>query len=73
MVLGSEGRGLRPLVARTCDLLVRIPLAGRVGSLNVAAAGAALLYEIRRQRGGSGRPADRDRAAPPRPIGKELG
>jgi 23S rRNA (guanosine2251-2'-O)-methyltransferase len=50
LVLGSEGRGLRPLVARSCDLLVRIPLPGRVGSLNVAAAGAALLYEIRRQR-----------------------
>jgi len=50
LVLGSEGRGLRPLVARSCDLLVRIPLAGRVGSLNVAAAGSALLYEIQRQR-----------------------
>ena len=56
LVLGSEGRGIRPLVARTCDLLVTIPLAGRVGSLNVAAAGAALLYEVRRQRAGS-RPA----------------
>jgi 23S rRNA (guanosine2251-2'-O)-methyltransferase len=50
LVLGSEGRGIRPLVARTCDALVSIPLAGRVGSLNVAAAGAALLYEVRRQR-----------------------
>jgi 23S rRNA (guanosine2251-2'-O)-methyltransferase len=50
LVLGSEGRGLRSLVSRTCDLLVRIPLPGRVGSLNVAAAGAALLYEVRRQR-----------------------
>lgn len=50
LVLGSEGRGIRPLVARTCDVLVRIPPAGRVGSLNVAAAGAALLYEVRRQR-----------------------
>ena len=50
LVLGSEGRGLRPLVTRACDVLVRIPLAGRVGSLNVAAAGAALLYEVRRQR-----------------------
>ena len=50
VVLGSEGRGLRPLVARTCDALTRVPLAGRVGSLNVAAAGAALLYEVRRQR-----------------------
>lgn len=50
LVLGSEGRGLRALVARTCDVLTRIPLLGRVGSLNVAAAGAALLYEVRRQR-----------------------
>ena len=50
LVLGSEGRGLRPLVARACDALVRIPLRGRVGSLNVAAAGAALLYEVQRQR-----------------------
>ena len=58
LVLGSEGRGLRSLVARTCDVLVTIPLAGRVGSLNVAAAGAALLYEVRRQRqGGLVRPA----------------
>lgn len=56
VVLGSESRGLRPLVARSCDLLTRIPLAGRVGSLNVAAAGAALLYEVARQRarGGGG-------------------
>jgi 23S rRNA (guanosine2251-2'-O)-methyltransferase len=66
LVLGSEGRGLRPLVARTCDLLVRIPLAGRVGSLNVAAAGAALLYEIRRQRGVG-------RSAPAKAIRQELG
>jgi 23S rRNA (guanosine2251-2'-O)-methyltransferase len=50
LVLGSEGRGLRPLTVRTCDALTRIPLAGRVASLNVAAAGAALLYEVRRQR-----------------------
>jgi 23S rRNA (guanosine2251-2'-O)-methyltransferase len=50
LVLGSEGKGMRPLVARTCDTLVRIPLVGRVGSLNVAAAGAAVLYEVRRQR-----------------------
>jgi 23S rRNA (guanosine2251-2'-O)-methyltransferase len=50
LVLGSEGRGLRPLVARQCDALVRIPLQGRVASLNVAAAGAALLYEVARQR-----------------------
>lgn len=54
LVLGSEGRGLRPLVARSCDALTRIPLAGRVASLNVAAAGAALLYEVRRQRAAAG-------------------
>jgi len=52
IVLGAEGRGLRPLVARTCDLRVSIPMAGRVASLNVAAAGAILLYEAARQRRG---------------------
>jgi len=51
LVLGGEGKGLRPLVARTCDLLVTLPMRGRVGSLNVAAAGAALCYEVLRQRG----------------------
>jgi 23S rRNA (guanosine2251-2'-O)-methyltransferase len=58
LVLGSEGRGLHPLVARHCDALTRVPLAGRIASLNVGAAGAALLYEAVRQRAtgaGSGR------------------
>jgi 23S rRNA (guanosine2251-2'-O)-methyltransferase len=50
LVLGSEGRGLRPRVARSCDELVGLPLRGRIGSLNVSAAAAALLYEITRQR-----------------------
>jgi 23S rRNA (guanosine2251-2'-O)-methyltransferase len=50
LVLGSEGEGLRPNVARACDALVTIPMAGRVGSLNVAAAAAVLCYEVRRQR-----------------------
>ncbi len=49
-VLGAEGRGLRPLVRRTCDELVAIPLAGNVESLNVSVAAAVLLYEARRQR-----------------------
>lgn len=50
LVLGAEGGGLRPLVARACDVLITIPMHGGVGSLNVSAAGAALCYEIARQR-----------------------
>jgi 23S rRNA (guanosine2251-2'-O)-methyltransferase len=50
LVFGAEGRGLRPLVRRTCDAAVSIPLAGRVESLNVSVAAALLLYEARRQR-----------------------
>jgi 23S rRNA (guanosine2251-2'-O)-methyltransferase len=51
-VFGAEGKGLRPLVRRTCDEAVAIPLAGRVESLNVSVAAALLLYEARRQRDG---------------------
>jgi 23S rRNA (guanosine2251-2'-O)-methyltransferase len=50
IVLGSEGKGLRPRVRASCDLLVALPLHGRLESLNVAATAAALLYEIVRQR-----------------------
>jgi len=50
LVLGGEGEGLRPLVARACDVLLSIPMAGQVGSLNVSAAGAVLCYEVARQR-----------------------
>lgn len=50
VVLGAEGKGIRPLVLRGCDLLVRIPMFGKVASLNVGAAGAILLYETARQR-----------------------
>lgn len=51
LVLGSEGSGLRPRVAETCDELVSIPVAGRVGSLNASVAAAVILFEARRQRG----------------------
>jgi len=44
LVLGSEGRGLRPRVAAMCDALVAIPMRGRIGSLNVSAAAAVLIY-----------------------------
>jgi 23S rRNA (guanosine2251-2'-O)-methyltransferase len=50
IVLGSEGKGLRPLVRKTCDKVLAIPLAGKVGSLNVAAAAAVFLFEVVRQR-----------------------
>lgn len=50
LVLGREGEGLHDLVRRTCDHLLRIPMAGGVSSLNVSAAGAVVLYEAFRQR-----------------------
>ena len=51
VVLGSEGRGLRPRVAEACDELVSLPNKGQVGSLNVASAAAALVYGILHFRG----------------------
>jgi 23S rRNA (guanosine2251-2'-O)-methyltransferase len=50
LVLGREGAGLHELVRKTCDHLLRIPMAGGVSSLNVSAAGAVVLYEAFRQR-----------------------
>ena len=46
LVLGAEGKGLRPRVAKSCDELVALPVRGRIGSLNVSAAAAALMYGI---------------------------
>jgi 23S rRNA (guanosine2251-2'-O)-methyltransferase len=57
LVLGSEGAGVRPLVRKTCDHVARIPMAGDVGSLNVAAAGAVALYEVARQRAARSAPS----------------
>ncbi len=57
LVLGAEGRGLRPLVAKTCDALVSIPMDPAVESLNVSVAAALLLYEARRQREAAAGPA----------------
>lgn len=52
LVLGAEGRGLRPRVAGACDELVALPMHGHVSSLNVSAAAAALLYGILQGRSG---------------------
>jgi 23S rRNA (guanosine2251-2'-O)-methyltransferase len=50
LVLGAEGKGLRPRVASMCDDLVALPLKGRIESLNVSATAAVLLYEMLQQR-----------------------
>ena len=50
LVLGAEGKGLRPRVAAACDALVSIPLLGRIESLNVSATAAVLLYGILQRR-----------------------
>ena len=50
LVLGGEGKGLHRLVAENCDVLVKIPMYGKIGSLNVAAAAGVILFEARRQR-----------------------
>ena len=52
LVLGSEGRGLRPLVRKTCDKVLSIPVRGKVNSLNVASAASVFLFEVVRQRVG---------------------
>ena len=58
VVLGSEGKGMRPLIRRQCDFLAAIPMLGKVPSLNVSVAGAVFLYELARQARPQ-RPADR--------------
>ncbi|MGD2251492.1 MAG: 23S rRNA (guanosine(2251)-2'-O)-methyltransferase RlmB [Anaerolineales bacterium] len=58
LVVGSEGEGLRRLVAQSCDWLVRLPMRGRIESLNASVAGSIMLYEIWRARGyAAGEPA----------------
>jgi 23S rRNA (guanosine2251-2'-O)-methyltransferase len=82
IVVGSEGQGLGPTVRRRCDLFMRIPMRGAVGSLNAAVAGSILLFEAVAQRDPEGRqqprvaspwptpahPADGGRARTPEPA-----
>jgi 23S rRNA (guanosine2251-2'-O)-methyltransferase len=51
LVVGAEGEGLRPLTRKRCDVLVSLPMLGRVESLNAGVAGGLLMYEAARQRG----------------------
>lgn len=74
IVLGREGAGLHDLVRRTCDHLLRIPMAGKISSLNVSAAGAVVLFEAARQRRAGTQPAAVvDHAAPRARAEKGLG
>jgi 23S rRNA (guanosine2251-2'-O)-methyltransferase len=66
LVLGSEGSGLHDLVKRTCDHLLRIPMAGSVSSLNVSVAGAVVMYEAMRQRRGTTPPPAPSKQQKPR-------
>jgi len=50
IVMGSEGKGIPPLVAKNCDFMVKIPMHGNITSLNVSASAAVLVYEALRQR-----------------------
>ena len=50
LVVGNEGAGMRRLVRETCDWMVRLPMQGRISSLNAAVAGSVALYEMARQR-----------------------
>ncbi len=50
LVIGGEGRGMRRLVKENCDIIVKIPMVGRIESLNASVAAALLIYEVVRQR-----------------------
>ena len=50
LLIGSEGKGIRPLLKKTCDFTLSIPMAGSMNSLNASAAGAVVFYEALRQK-----------------------
>ena len=69
LVLGREGAGLHDLVKKTCDHLLRIPMAGMVSSLNVSVAGAVVMYEAMRQRREPAAPKPAATAKPRKGLG----
>jgi 23S rRNA (guanosine2251-2'-O)-methyltransferase len=70
IVVGSEGQGLGPAVRRRCDLFMRIPMKGAVGSLNAAVAGSILLFEALAQRDPNAMPSlqSQDAGRPEGPV-----
>ncbi len=72
LVVGSEGQGLGPAVRRRCDLSVRIPMRGVIGSLNASVAGSILLFEATTQRAAAG-PAPSRNARTLRPAATGAG
>ncbi|SEC11050.1 23S rRNA (guanosine(2251)-2'-O)-methyltransferase RlmB [Terriglobus roseus] len=73
LVLGREGAGLHDLTKRTCDFLLRVPMAGAVPSLNVSVAGAVVMYEAARQRRHAATPAAAEADPKPSKPRKGLG
>lgn len=73
IVIGAEGRGLSPAVRRRIDLFVRIPMAGKVASLNAAVAGSVLLFEAFGQRPTSAQAVPSAASANPAPSGSGAG
>jgi len=67
IVVGSEGQGLGPAVRRRCDVFMRIPMKGAVGSLNAAVAGSILLFEALAQRDTAAAPPPDDTPDDPKP------
>jgi len=64
LVVGGEGKGLRPLVRQHCDLVVSLPMPGAIESLNAAVAGSIVLYEALRQRAAAPPPSQEEEAPP---------
>ena len=72
IIVGSEGHGLSPAVRRRCDLFVRIPMKGAIGSLNAAVAGSILAFEVLGQRDPGAKPTPAA-PSPRRPRGLSVG